>query len=617
MKKNYILLFFLLCFCSASSAQKLQELSVLSFEEKPFDTSARDERYKIIDGNGELFSIIKLQSNNQDDNLNAYEFDFGLCESRIKTVNGEVWIYVQRNAMYVTIKREGYKVLKHELNTTVQSGRVYEMTLSNKPVALKQCMVRFDVSPSTAKAMIMYKGISDGEEKVFGYTDESGSVARSLELGTYSYRVVSEMYHISDGLLNIDAKENFVMEKVKLRPNFSTVTLKAGDGVDIYINEEKKGRGEWSGALKAGGHRIATKKRSHSKVYLDVSIFAGKDTVIQLPEPTPMVGTLAIVSTPLDAKIFIDGKDYGLTPQNIDSLLIGNHTVELFKDGYCNELREIEIVEDEVTECNVALSKGASDKVAATVTQNTATSVKTSPVKYNRDGSVRSSRSKTISGIVIDRKGNPLEGAIVHATGGRTRTSVNADGTFALEVPEFLKSITVEQEGFFPKKRKVRNDEMLFRMNKDYGWFINFIPFTSLDLTPMWLHGGTGHGFGLMFGQMKNWGWYAKALIMPSDYFGSSATAGITKRLGRFLHLYTGIGYASTEEYYEYYEYYYNGYYHENRLREGYDYRDSFMLDLGLLIKPTQRFNINVGCSGYTDFNIFGLQLNVGVGVSF
>ena len=102
MKRIFNILLFSLCFCATAVAQKLPEFTVVSFEEKPCDTAARDERYKIVDGNGDLFSIIKLVSNNAGDDLRAYSFDFGLCESRVKQVDGEVWVYVQRNAMRAT-----------------------------------------------------------------------------------------------------------------------------------------------------------------------------------------------------------------------------------------------------------------------------------------------------------------------------------------------------------------------------------------------------------------------------------------------------------------------------------------------------------------------------------
>ena len=86
MKKQLLISVLFLLSAVACMAQKQPEFSVVSFEEKPFDTAAKDERYKIVDGNGDLFSIIKLVSNNASDDLRAYSFDFGLCESRIKEV---------------------------------------------------------------------------------------------------------------------------------------------------------------------------------------------------------------------------------------------------------------------------------------------------------------------------------------------------------------------------------------------------------------------------------------------------------------------------------------------------------------------------------------------------
>ena len=155
---NRILSLFLLCFCATFAvAQNLSEFNVVSFTEKPFDTTARDERYRIKDGNGELFSIIKLVSNNADDDLRAYSFDFGLPESRVKQVDGSVWVYVQRNAMRVTLKREGYKPVRYELPVTVQPGQVFEMVLTAEALPVYREILQFNIKPAGVKATVMYK----------------------------------------------------------------------------------------------------------------------------------------------------------------------------------------------------------------------------------------------------------------------------------------------------------------------------------------------------------------------------------------------------------------------------------------------------------------------------
>ena len=221
MKINRILSLFLLFLCAtfAVAQSSLREFSVVAFDEKPFDTAARDERYRIKDGNGDLFSIIKLVSNNADDDLRAYSFDFGLPESRVKQVDGSVWVYVQRNAMRVTIKREGYRPVKYELPVTIQPGQVFEMVLTAEALQVYRETLQFNIEPAGVKAAVMYKRTTaDAQWQLFGITDDEGSVAKSLELGTYIYEVHADGYHKSEGRLELTQNKGIHTEKITLRP---------------------------------------------------------------------------------------------------------------------------------------------------------------------------------------------------------------------------------------------------------------------------------------------------------------------------------------------------------------------------------------------------------------
>ena len=356
--KRLLNIFLSLCCCAAVFSQSLQEFSVVNFEEKPFDTSARDERYKTVDGNGALFSIIKLVSTTPNDDLSAYSFDFGLCESRVKQVGDEVWLYVQRNAMRVTIKRDGYKTVKHELNVTVQPGKVYEMTLQATPRTVQRQFLTFEISPADSEALITFKDANRGEEyKPFagGKVDALGRLAMSLELGVYAYRIISTNYHTSEGVVTLSSPYGEHIEKVNLRPNFANVTLNAGDGVEIYINDEKIGTKSWTGKLSPGTYSIECRKQLHKSSLKTIVIEEGKDVTLQLMAPTPITGTLSLTSNPLGAKITIEGKTYGETPEFITGLIIGEHKVELSCPGYKSETVTVAIREDEETECGVEL----------------------------------------------------------------------------------------------------------------------------------------------------------------------------------------------------------------------------------------------------------------------
>lgn len=63
----------LLC-CLPVSGQKNLKFSIASFEHDPFDLTAKNDAYKKIDGSGALYAIIKVTSNNPDDNLNEHTF---------------------------------------------------------------------------------------------------------------------------------------------------------------------------------------------------------------------------------------------------------------------------------------------------------------------------------------------------------------------------------------------------------------------------------------------------------------------------------------------------------------------------------------------------------------
>lgn len=173
--------------------------------------------------------------------------------------------------------------------------------------------------------------------------------------------------------------------------------------------------------------------------------------------------------------------------------------------------------------------------------------------------------TRVIKGAVIDKNGNPLPGATVTATGGSEITTVDADGSFSLEVPVWLKSATAQYAGMKNKKVKIKNGDVIFRMTskQDRQWFL--VGNYSLCVGDGEV---LGHMGGLMGGLLGKWGWYGKFNVGQSwyydDYYYSSyynlnyddfdiddykrtefqfnVTFGVTKRIVNSLHCYLGIG---------------------------------------------------------------------------
>lgn len=338
--------------------QQKMKFSVDSFEYNPFDLSAQNAKF---DGSGDRYAIIKVTSTNPNDNLKEYNFNFGNLRHFIEEHEGELWVYVQKNAKTVTISRNGYFTInKYDLHTTIESAKTYAMILSLTTPIINNQMVQFSLKPSIKGAVVMVKkSVPNAIEEMIGSTDETGSVAKSMEYGAYTYKVITTNYHTSEGRFVLNDKRKTHIETIELRANFSEITLKTGFDADIFVDGEKKGKGTWTGILKAGNHQVECVKENYKNSIQTIVVGENDNKTIELADPIAITGTLAITSTPLDAEITIDGKKYGKTPMNINDLVIGEHMVSVSKENFCIKEEQIEIKENETTNLNVVLESTA------------------------------------------------------------------------------------------------------------------------------------------------------------------------------------------------------------------------------------------------------------------
>jgi serine/threonine-protein kinase len=55
------------------------------------------------------------------------------------------------------------------------------------------------------------------------------------------------------------------------------------------------------------------------------------------------VGSLLVRSTPLGARVLVDGREYGRTPLTVGNLSRGAHSVRVIRDGYVADERQVTI----------------------------------------------------------------------------------------------------------------------------------------------------------------------------------------------------------------------------------------------------------------------------------
>ncbi|MFC2086159.1 FISUMP domain-containing protein [Bacteroidota bacterium] len=144
---------------------------------------------------------------------------------------------------------------------------------------------------------------------------------------------------------------------VDLVSNFATVTVQTLPDVDIYIDDEKKGTGTYTGRLMPGLHTFEAKNDKYRPDKKQQEFVAGEEQSIIL-NPTAIIGSVDIMTTPFGASIKLDGKDMGVTPTTLKDLLVGTYTLSLEKENYGSISKIISITVGQTTMINETLPAG-------------------------------------------------------------------------------------------------------------------------------------------------------------------------------------------------------------------------------------------------------------------
>ncbi|MDO5342000.1 MAG: SUMF1/EgtB/PvdO family nonheme iron enzyme [Bacteroidia bacterium] len=175
--------------------------------------------------------------------------------------------------------------------------------------------------------------------------------------GEHKIRVMKEMYSPTEKTVTV-TDGNTTQAAVALAANFVNVTVSTDSGSDIYIDNELKGKGRWTGRLSDGGHTFEARKASHRSSFKNVTLTLGKDEDVSIPNPTPIYGTLDVNSDPMEAAIIIDGVRRGETPAIISDILIGTHELRLEKSGCATVTKTITLDETNLLAINEKLQTG-------------------------------------------------------------------------------------------------------------------------------------------------------------------------------------------------------------------------------------------------------------------
>lgn len=240
-----------------------------------------------------------------------------------------------------------YKIECKLYHTESGTVTVNDRTLIDKKLRPNFGYIYISSSPEQgAKAFV------DGD--YIGYTPIKTD---KLESGSHKVMVMKDMYKmkeetvvVSDGLTTNTT--------LKMSANFVNVTISTDSQSDIYVDEEYKGKGRWTGRLSDGSHIFEARKSNHRTSVKSMDLALGETNTITLDAPQPINGDIDINTSPMGAIIYIDGKNYGETPNYISDILIGEHELKLTKQGCAEIKKTIIIKEGETLSVNEKLQTG-------------------------------------------------------------------------------------------------------------------------------------------------------------------------------------------------------------------------------------------------------------------
>lgn len=193
------------------------------------------------------------------------------------------------------------------------------------------------------------------DEKQVGQTpltlDRIASGSHSLRLQAPQYAVERRNVSVADGQTANVA--------VTLAARFAEITVQAPQGAVVTVDGDRKGSGTLSWRQGEGLCDIVVSMAGHRDARRQLEVVAGRAQTVQLT-PQPIYGSASVDSDPMDAEIWIDGKQYGVTPNVVERLLVGSHTLVLKKSGYADLQQQFSVEEGKEASLSVKLPTGRS-----------------------------------------------------------------------------------------------------------------------------------------------------------------------------------------------------------------------------------------------------------------
>lgn len=299
-----------------------------------------------------------LARNTSEGALNRLDKNIQEVEATVSSLSKEL-----DELSYISVKGEGTneRVIDAEEILALKSKekRKYNVILQTKPQdggatarpSVTSQYVLFKVTPNNAMVEL------DGQ--MLEVVD--GTTTKRMPFGTYSYRVQAPRHAVKSGTIVVNDPKNKHIVNISLEPQYVNARFSVANNAEIWIDEQKRGTGSCTLELGYGTYLVECRLPGHKSSQQEIQIGRSSATgTIALSPPSPIYGSVDINSTPVEAEIWIDGKQVGTTPMFLSEFLIGKHEILLKKSGYKDKKLNFLVNEAQMSAVSESLEKGMS-----------------------------------------------------------------------------------------------------------------------------------------------------------------------------------------------------------------------------------------------------------------
>ena len=313
----------------------------------------------------------------------------------IKEYSSEKWVYLSKGTKEIRIIPMHYKPLRVYFPDfgidDVESKRTYvlDLVIQNmgaEPVDAGGNFYALSVQPKNA--VVTIDGIQQN-------VSTDGAYSAMLPYGTHTYKVEAGGYISKSGSFSVSSGDMTPISVSLLSAMASVSITCPTPAVSLYVDKKAVGNSPWSGSLKEGMHLLEARKSGYRSQQKTIQLAQQQELDVTFGELVAIQGNLSVNYKPFGADVYVDGKKLGQSPRVFNGLLVGNHQVEVRKDGYATD-RKI-----------IAISEGQTASITGTLASYAVASSSSNASGYSSSSSSMASGSNAISipvkdGISID-----------------------------------------------------------------------------------------------------------------------------------------------------------------------------------------------------------------------